>query len=171
MGGGTPVLLDNRTDPGATLPSGTSALAGSTCGVAQAVVVAIAAIAVAPDSPPRRAPVRAGGHGQPRPVGQQRHGLAERQPQRQQLALPGGRHRAVPPGHRGAEAGDHSIHINYDFTAGGHKAYDFLATWNVTNATGKICGPGGGGDLVDVPEPADAIESCTFPSDSFEPTA
>ena len=30
----------------------------------------------------------------------------------------------------GLKAGDTSIHINYDFTAGGHKAYDFLATWN-----------------------------------------
>src|SRR5918994_6682530 len=37
----------------------------------------------------------------------------------------------------GLNAGTHSIHINYDFTAGGHKAYDFLATWNVTNAAGK----------------------------------
>jgi uncharacterized repeat protein (TIGR01451 family) len=40
-------------------------------------------------------------------------------------------------------AGSHSIHINYDFTAGGHKAYDFLATYNVTeNAT--PCSAGGG---------------------------
>ena len=30
------------------------------------------------------------------------------------------------------DAGTHTIHINYDFTAGGHKAYDFLATYNVT---------------------------------------
>src|SRR5215203_4211683 len=45
----------------------------------------------------------------------------------------------------GLKAGSHTIHINHDFTAGGHKAYDFLATWNVTNAKGKICSSGGGG--------------------------
>ena len=45
----------------------------------------------------------------------------------------------------GLAAGTHAIHINYDFTAGGHKAYDFLATWDVTNAKGKICGGAGGG--------------------------
>jgi hypothetical protein len=44
----------------------------------------------------------------------------------------------------GLKAGAHSIHINYDFTAGGHKAYDFLATWNVTNAAGKACAASGG---------------------------
>ncbi|HXS70501.1 MAG TPA: hypothetical protein VN839_02880, partial [Patescibacteria group bacterium] len=44
----------------------------------------------------------------------------------------------------GLKAGSHSIHIDYDFTAGGHKAYDFLATWNVTNAAGKACTPSGG---------------------------
>ena len=41
----------------------------------------------------------------------------------------------------GLKAGNHSIHINYDFTAGGHKAYDFLATRNTTNANGEICTP------------------------------
>ena len=44
----------------------------------------------------------------------------------------------------GLKVGKHSIHINYDFTANGHKAYDFLATWNVTNAKGKVCIPSGG---------------------------
>jgi uncharacterized repeat protein (TIGR01451 family) len=44
----------------------------------------------------------------------------------------------------GLDAGPHTIHINHDFTAGGHKAYDFLATYNVTeNAT--PCSAGGGG--------------------------
>jgi uncharacterized repeat protein (TIGR01451 family) len=43
----------------------------------------------------------------------------------------------------GLDAGTHTIHINHDFTAGGHKAYDFLATYNVTeNAT--PCSAGGG---------------------------
>jgi uncharacterized repeat protein (TIGR01451 family) len=44
----------------------------------------------------------------------------------------------------GLDAGPHTIHINHDFTAGGHKAYDFLATYDVTeNAT--PCSAGGGG--------------------------
>jgi hypothetical protein len=45
----------------------------------------------------------------------------------------------------GLAKGSHVVHINYDFTAGGHKAYDFLATWNVTNANGEICSASGGG--------------------------
>ena len=57
----------------------------------------------------------------------------------------------------GLSVGTHTIHINYDVTAGGHKAYDFLATWNVTNAEGKICAPSGGGDLVDVPDAAGIV--------------
>jgi len=39
-----------------------------------------------------------------------------------------------------------TITINYDFTAGGHKAYDFLASTNASeNVLGLICAPGGGG--------------------------
>jgi hypothetical protein len=66
----------------------------------------------------------------------------------------------------GLKAGAHSIHINYDFTAGGHKAYDFLATWNVTNAKGKICAKSGGAIssmCPDMPQPS----SFAFPSDTF----
>ena len=100
-------------------------------------------------------------------MGQLRPGLAERQPQRQQLALPGRRHRAVPPRVRGPAAGAHSIHINYDFTAGGHKAYDFLATWNVTNAAGKTCAASGGGISSMCPSmPASSVVA--FPSDGFK---
>ena len=44
----------------------------------------------------------------------------------------------------GLAPGSHTIHLNYDFTASGHKAYDFLATWNVTNAADAICSPSGG---------------------------
>ena len=44
----------------------------------------------------------------------------------------------------GLSPGAHEIRIDYDFTAGGHKAYDFLATWNTTNAGGAICSPSGG---------------------------
>ena len=58
----------------------------------------------------------------------------------------------------GLKPGTHTIHINYDFTAGGHKAYDFLATWDITNAKGKVCIAERRGHLVDVPEPAVAVE-------------
>jgi uncharacterized repeat protein (TIGR01451 family) len=46
----------------------------------------------------------------------------------------------------GLEPGQHSFHINYDWTAGGHKAYDFLATYNATESsvTGQECSSGGG---------------------------
>ena len=66
----------------------------------------------------------------------------------------------------GLKAGDHSLHINHDFTAGGHKAYDFLATWNATNASGKICTKSGGAIssmCPDLPSPS----SVAFPSDPF----
>jgi hypothetical protein len=43
----------------------------------------------------------------------------------------------------GLSAGSHSITISYDFTANGHKAYDFLATWN-SSAVPGLCAAGGG---------------------------
>src|SRR5438093_1167382 len=46
----------------------------------------------------------------------------------------------------GLSPGAHEIRLEYDFTAGGHKAYDFLATWNATNAGGAICLPSGAAD-------------------------
>jgi hypothetical protein len=67
----------------------------------------------------------------------------------------------------GLKAGDHSIHINYDFTAGGHKAYDFLATWNVTNAAGKICAASGGAISSMCPS-MPSSSSFAFPSDGFQ---
>jgi hypothetical protein len=67
----------------------------------------------------------------------------------------------------GLKAGAHSIHINYDFTANGHKAYDFLATWNVTNAKGKICIPSGGAISSMCPSMPVAT-SRAFPSDGFK---
>ena len=42
------------------------------------------------------------------------------------------------------KAGKHTIHINYDFTAGGHKAYDFLATWTGWVSPGACAASGGG---------------------------
>ncbi|HEV8489341.1 MAG TPA: hypothetical protein VGQ58_06095 [Candidatus Limnocylindrales bacterium] len=44
----------------------------------------------------------------------------------------------------GLKKGKHTIHINYDFTAGGHKAFDFLTTWNAWSKP-SICAGGGGG--------------------------
>ena len=67
----------------------------------------------------------------------------------------------------GLKPGAHSIHINYDFTAGGHKAYDFLATWNVTNAKGKTCSASGGGISSMCPS-LPGSSSAAFPSDSFK---
>jgi hypothetical protein len=67
----------------------------------------------------------------------------------------------------GLKVGAHSIHINYDFTASGHKAYDFLATWNVTNAKGKICIPSGGAISSMCPSLPGAT-SRAFPSDGFK---
>ena len=67
----------------------------------------------------------------------------------------------------GLSAGPHSIHINYDFTAGGHKAYDFLATWDVTNAKGTICGKAGGAISSMCPSLPSA-SSAAFPSDPFK---
>lgn len=67
----------------------------------------------------------------------------------------------------GLKPGAHSIHINYDFTAGGHKAYDFLATWNVTNAKGKVCIPSGGAISSMCPG-LPGSTSAAFPSDPFK---
>ncbi|HEY3164753.1 MAG TPA: hypothetical protein VGJ71_10350 [Candidatus Limnocylindrales bacterium] len=66
----------------------------------------------------------------------------------------------------GLSVGVHSIHINYDVTAGGHKAYDFLATWNVTNAAGKACATSGGGISSMCPS-LPASTSMAFPTDMF----
>lgn len=67
----------------------------------------------------------------------------------------------------GLKPGTHSIHINYDFTAGGHKAYDFLATWDITNAKGKVCIPSGGAISSMCPS-LPAPSSRAFPADGFK---
>jgi hypothetical protein len=66
----------------------------------------------------------------------------------------------------GLSVGTHTIHINYDVTAGGHKAYDFLATWNVTHAAGKACATSGGGISSMCPS-LPASSSFAFPNDPF----
>jgi hypothetical protein len=65
----------------------------------------------------------------------------------------------------GLSTGTHTIHINYDFTASGHKAYDFLATWNVWRGP-NICGPTGGGISSMCPS-LPASSSRALPSDPF----
>ena len=67
----------------------------------------------------------------------------------------------------GMSVGSHSIHINYDFTASGHKAYDFLATWNVTNAKGKIFAGAGGGISAKCPSLGSA-STFAFPNDGYK---
>src|SRR5690349_7425079 len=66
----------------------------------------------------------------------------------------------------GLSSGEHTIHLNYDVTAGSHKAYDFLATWNVTNAGGRICAASGGAISSMCPS-LPAASSVAFPSDPF----
>jgi hypothetical protein len=66
----------------------------------------------------------------------------------------------------GLSVGNHSIHLNYDVTAGGHKAYDFLATWNVTNAAGKACATSGGGISSMCPS-LPPSSSVAFPDDPY----
>jgi hypothetical protein len=66
----------------------------------------------------------------------------------------------------GLSPGAHTIRLDYDFTAGGHKAYDFLASWNYTNAGGAICSPSGGGISSMCPSLPGA-STATFPPDTF----
>ena len=66
----------------------------------------------------------------------------------------------------GLSVGNHTIHINYDVTAGGHKAYDFLATWNVTNAAGRACATSGGGISSMCPG-LPGSSSAAFPTDWY----
>src|SRR4051812_3188113 len=65
----------------------------------------------------------------------------------------------------GLKPGSHTIHINYDFTAGGHKAYDFLATWNAWRGP-SLCSSGGGGVSSMCPG-LPASSSFALPADPF----
>jgi hypothetical protein len=64
----------------------------------------------------------------------------------------------------GLAPGAHSIRINYDVTAGGHKAYDFLASWNAWTAP-NLCGPGGAVSSLCPSLPAPS--SAAIPTESF----
>lgn len=65
----------------------------------------------------------------------------------------------------GLQAGTHDIHLDYDFTAGGHKAYDFLTSWNAWRAP-DLCALSGGAIssmCPSLPVPSTAA----FPTDPF----
>ena len=66
----------------------------------------------------------------------------------------------------GLTAGAHTIRVQYDFTAGGHKAYDFLARYNGW-VSPPICSAGGGGVSSMCPS-LPGSSSAAFPSDPFK---
>ena len=65
----------------------------------------------------------------------------------------------------GLSAGSHTIHINYDFTSGGNKAYDFLATYDASESV-DLCAVGGGAVSSFCPSLPSA-STMAFPADSF----
>lgn len=64
----------------------------------------------------------------------------------------------------GLKAGAHTIRIQYDFTAGGHKAYDFLATYTGWVSPSEC---GGGGAVSSMCPSLPGSNSGAFPSDGF----
>ncbi len=68
----------------------------------------------------------------------------------------------------GISAGQHTIHLNHDFLSGSSEAYDFLATWNVTENPDK-CASGGGAVSSHCPSTLGAADTHAFPGDSFSP--
>jgi uncharacterized repeat protein (TIGR01451 family) len=69
----------------------------------------------------------------------------------------------------GLSAGQHTIHLNYDFLTGGSEAYDFLATWNVTENPNKCADPSAGGASSHCPNSLGAADTHAFPGDPFSP--
>jgi uncharacterized repeat protein (TIGR01451 family) len=70
----------------------------------------------------------------------------------------------------GLAAGQHTIHLNHDFVTGGSEAYDFLATWNVTENPNKCANPSAGGASSHCPSSLGAADTHAFPGDSFSPS-
>ena len=66
----------------------------------------------------------------------------------------------------GVKSGKHTININYDFTAGGHKAYDFLATWTGWVKPGACAKSGGG--ISEMCPNLPGKSSYPIPSDTFK---
>jgi uncharacterized repeat protein (TIGR01451 family) len=69
----------------------------------------------------------------------------------------------------GLSAGSHTIHLNHDFLAGSSEAYDFLATWNVTENPNKCADPNSGGASSRCPSNLGAADTRAFPADPFVP--
>ncbi|MDP9301156.1 MAG: DUF11 domain-containing protein, partial [Actinomycetota bacterium] len=69
----------------------------------------------------------------------------------------------------GLAAGQHTIHLNYDFLTGGSEAYDFLATWNVTENPNKCADPSAGGASSQCPNSLGSADLHAFPADPFVP--
>ncbi len=69
----------------------------------------------------------------------------------------------------GLAAGQHTIHLNYDFLTGGSEAYDFLATWNVTENPNKCADPNSGGASSHCPNSLGSADTHAFPGDPFTP--
>jgi uncharacterized repeat protein (TIGR01451 family) len=70
----------------------------------------------------------------------------------------------------GLAAGQHTIHLNYDFLTGGSEAYDFLATWNVTENPNKCADPSAGGASSHCPNSLGSANTTAFPADPFSPS-
>ena len=60
----------------------------------------------------------------------------------------------------------HTIHINFDFTQGGEKTFDFLGTWDNTQTGADPCS---GAAAAPLPCPAGAVSTFAFPGDPFNP--
>jgi uncharacterized repeat protein (TIGR01451 family) len=69
----------------------------------------------------------------------------------------------------GLAAGQHTIHLNYDFLTGGSEAYDFLATWDVTESPNKCADPSAGGASSQCPNSLGSADIKAFPADPFVP--
>jgi uncharacterized repeat protein (TIGR01451 family) len=69
----------------------------------------------------------------------------------------------------GLAAGQHTIHLNHDFLTGGSEAYDFLATWNVSENPDKCADPSSGGASSHCPNNLGSADTEQFPADPFIP--
>jgi uncharacterized repeat protein (TIGR01451 family) len=67
------------------------------------------------------------------------------------------------------QSSTHTIHLNYDFLTGGSEAYDFLATWNVTENPNKCADPSAGGASSQCPNGLGSADIKAFPADPFVP--
>jgi len=69
----------------------------------------------------------------------------------------------------GLSTGQHTIHLNHDFLTGGSEAYDFLATWNVSENPSPCAQPNSGGASSHCPNNLGSADTEQFPADSFSP--